>query len=84
MSRPDTWIVNREDVRILRDLYRRKREIAGDPIMEERRMLWKELHSLHRTRPMILAETQGVRDELVPVSTLQCQQDQRRGVQPHD
>jgi hypothetical protein len=81
MRQTNGWKVLPEDVSILRDLVRRKREIAQDPVMEERRQLWTALHSLERTRPMILAETSGVRDELVPISTLQCQEEWARGME---
>jgi hypothetical protein len=69
----DTWIVHPNDIRILRDLLKRKREIAADPIMAERRQVWTEHASLRSRRPMILAETSGVLDECVPLSTLRCQ-----------
>jgi hypothetical protein len=64
--------VNDGDIRILRDLLRRKREIAVDPVMEERKVLWLRHAALDSQRPMILAETVGVLDEVVPLATLQC------------
>jgi hypothetical protein len=66
------WEANPEDIRVLRGLLERKREIAGDPVMETRRALWTRHASLDSQRPMILAETGGVLDELVPMSGLQC------------
>jgi hypothetical protein len=68
----DIWPANPLDIRILRDLYRQKRELAQDPVMEERRRLWLDHASLRSRRPMILAETQGVLDELVPLASLRC------------
>src|SRR5512135_2488385 len=66
------WKVNPLDIQILRELYLRKREIAQDPVMEERKRLWKRHAALDGGRPMILAETVGVLDELVPLSSLRC------------
>jgi hypothetical protein len=70
----DTWNTNSRDIDILRQLYRRQCEIAQDPIMEARKRLWREHASLKSLRPMFLAETQGVLDELVPLASLQCQE----------
>jgi hypothetical protein len=58
---------------ILRGLLVRKREMAQDPVMAERRRLWLCHAALDGERPMILAETGGVLDELVPLTTLRCQ-----------
>jgi len=69
----EAWPVNDNDIRILRSLYERKREMAADPVMAERAELWTRHASLDSRRPMILAETGGVLDELVPVSVLQCE-----------
>ena len=91
MDQAIPWTVNRDDVHILRGLFKRKREITQDPIMAKRRQLWTRHASLDsergtprshansrsrvpRQRPMILAETSGVLDELVPLSTLCCQE----------
>ena len=63
-----------EDVRILRTLYRRQREISQDPIMAERKQDWKAHSLLKSLKPMILAETQGVLDELVPLRSLLCRE----------
>ncbi len=68
------WSVNDKDLLVLRDLYRRQREIAADPVMEERRYLWLRHAAREGERPMILAETVGVLDELIPLSTLRCQE----------
>jgi hypothetical protein len=65
--------VNERDIEILRGLLERKREIAADPVMGERKALWLRHASLDSQRPMILAETSGVLDETVPLSTLQCE-----------
>jgi hypothetical protein len=72
------WKINPDDIRILRGLYLRKRKISQDPLMEELRQLWKCHASLQSRRPMILAETCGVLDELVPLSSLQCREEWAR------
>ncbi len=72
------WPLRRSDRDILRALAERKRAMAADPIMEERRQLWLRHASLAGDRPMILAETQGVLDEVVPVSDLECKEDWAR------
>ena len=66
------WPINADDISILRDLFKRQREIAQDPVMDERKQLWTRLAALDSARPMILAETGGVLDELIPLSTLRC------------
>jgi hypothetical protein len=66
------WNVNPNDIQVLRDLFKRKRELAQDPIMEERRRLWTRHASFDSQRPMILAETCGVLDEVAPLSQLKC------------
>ena len=68
------WSVKDKDILVLRDLYRRQREIAADPVMEERGRLWLRHAALEGERPMILAETVGVLDELIPLATLRCQE----------
>jgi hypothetical protein len=73
-----TWQINDKDIKILRCLLTRKCKIAHNPIMEERRRLWLCHAGLEGERPMILAETVGVLDELVPLDTLQCQHDWAR------
>jgi hypothetical protein len=77
----NAWVINPDDIRILRNLLKRKREIAADPIMAERRRLWTEHASLCSRRPMILAETSGVLDECVPLSTLHCQEPWARSME---
>ena len=78
MEKNQRWKIEDQDIRILRDLFKKKRELAELPVMAERRKLWLDHASLNSHRPMILAETQGVVDELVPVSTLQCKENWAR------
>jgi len=81
MPMPPIIYPNQSDIRILRELFRRKKEIAQDPVMEERSQLWSQHASLHPQRPMILAETGGVLDELVPPSCLRCQDEWARAIE---
>jgi hypothetical protein len=66
------WHANQNDIAILRELVKRKREISQDPLMAERRTAWLRHNELDSPRAMILAETGGVLDELVPLGTLRC------------
>ena len=68
-----SWQANPDDILILRNLYRRQSELAQDPIMAERKLRWKQHNARNSMRVMFLAETSGVLDECVPISTLQCQ-----------
>ncbi len=63
------------DRKILRELARRKAEIAADPINEERRALWYALDEGHAPRPLILAEVGGVLDQAIPLASLRCTSD---------
>ena len=71
MLSPKMYSADRE---ILRRLAARVREIAELPIMDERRRLWRKHASLEGERPMILAETQGVVDEILPDRALHCRE----------
>ena len=74
----------RSETDVLRRLAERKLQIAADPVNIERRELWLR----HDTaggggRPMVLAEFQGLRDRLRPVTddSLECETDWARGVE---
>jgi hypothetical protein len=67
------WTILTEDIQILRDLLLRMREFSQLPVMAERKRLWTAHAALKPERPMILAETMGVLNELVPEATLRCQ-----------
>ncbi len=75
------WQVTPDDVRVLRDLYRRQREMSQDPVMAERREAWTRHASLNSPRAMFLAETSGVLDECVPLSLLQCREPWARNME---
>lgn len=78
MTTTHLWPVDDHDIAILRDLYRRQREIAQDPVMGRRARLWRRHNALDRTRPMILAEVWGVHDEVMPMASLHCHEDWAR------
>lgn len=75
------WTVDSNDVRVLRDLYRRQREMSQDPVMAERRESWTRHASLDSPRAMFLAETSGVLNECVPASLLQCHEPWARNME---
>ena len=54
-----TWPVIDGDIAVLRTLWRRKAEIANDPVMEARRRLWRRHAALDSQRPMILGGDGG-------------------------
>lgn len=60
------------DIRILRDLAKRYRDICDKPIQDERRDLWRRHNSLVRTRPLILVRWLAAWHE-APESRLQCE-----------
>ena len=57
MTEMYSWPINPQDIEILRGLVQRKREIAQDPVMEERKQLWTRHAALDGQRPLLLAET---------------------------
>jgi hypothetical protein len=67
------------DIEILRSLAERKARIAASAINAERRELWYRHNGLERVRPMILAEIQGVLDETLPDTVLECSDEWARG-----
>ncbi len=69
------------DLSILRSLTERKARAAGSAVNAERRSSWLKHNDLGRGRPMILAEHQGVMDETLPDSVLECSDEWARGVE---
>ena len=84
---PTHWLDHLQDITTLRDLLRRKRDLAQSPGMAERRRLWSRhasrdaAASLNSQRPMILIETSGVLDEVIPLHSLRCQTDWARSME---
>ncbi len=72
--------IPRNDIDILRRLAERKVTIANDPVNLERRQAWYRLDTGDAPRPMILAESAGVRDARRPAyeGPLQCQHPEAR------
>lgn len=61
------------DIGILRDLAARKAEYAVSPENMERREMWYQLDAdAPGNRPMVLIESDGIRQEGLPDSILQC------------
>ena len=79
----DTMIVSAHDRDILRSLAARVAEVAAHPVMDERRRRWKQQSALQGERPLLLAETGGVIDQLIPVSELECDGEWARRVERH-
>ena len=70
------------DLTVLRELAKRKMEIAHDPVNLERKRLWLEMHAGNCIRPMVLAEWGGIRDQRMPFAPeLACTEDWARGIE---
>ena len=82
--RPGEMTVSTRDREILRRLGGRVAEISADPVMEERRRLWKKLNGLSAERPMILTETFPVAKdghEMAEAVPQECEGEWARGVE---
>jgi len=64
--------ITKQDRTIIRELARQVAEAARQPVMAERRQLWKDLNALRPARPMILVFPEGSWTELLPDDSLQC------------
>ena len=75
--------ISKADALILRGLGQRLREIADDPVNQERRRLWYKHDALQGERPMVLAELDGVLDEVFPEDAmgLECTNRWARGIE---
>ena len=73
--------ISDRDRKALRDLARQVADLAAQPIMAERREMWKQHNSLHRVRPMILISPEGSWRELLPQDALACEGDEARGIE---
>ena len=65
--------MNANDRELLRKLARQVAEVAALPVMEERRKAWKAHNALGAGRPLVLVFPEGAWRELMPESTLQCE-----------
>lgn len=73
-------ILPRERV-LLRDLAREVAELAAQPIMAERRAMWKRHNRLERVRPMVLVFPEGAWRELLPHASLSCETEWARDIE---
>ena len=73
--------MSEHDRTILRDLAMRVAEIAALPAQEERRRLWKAHNSLKPERPMILLFPEGGWTEIMPDSSLACEDEEARSIE---
>lgn len=72
--------ISERDANVIRGLAAQWKEHASDPVMAERKSLWKALHDLSPVRPMILFETSSV-DGFVMPSELLCEDPFLRAVE---
>lgn len=80
----ETFKIDRDDLKILRALARRRVELSQDPVNQERRDAWYRHDSVAvDSRPMVLIETGGLADKVkfLPDSVLQCQSQEARGIE---
>lgn len=67
------------DRSILRDLAERYAEITADPIMDQRRELWRDLHDLRPSRPPIHVRQYAFSE--LPQSKLECAEESNRSLE---
>jgi hypothetical protein len=77
------WKINDSDVRVLRDLAKRKSEIANEPVMEERRLRWQRHNDLQSGTPLVLIEHSGVSRDILPESSYKCREEWAKNLE-HD
>jgi len=66
-------VTRRKDVELLRELAYRIKEIASDPVQEERRRRWYAHNRLERGKPLVFCSPEGSWDELVPEGGLRAE-----------
>ena len=74
-------MINQRDRGRLRELAFKVADIAGLPIMAERREMWKQHNELRRVRPLVLVFPEGAWRELLPDTTLQCEGKRARAME---
>jgi len=65
-------MIAQKDRDIIRELASRLMELAADPVMKERKRLWKAVHDLKAERPVILFETAWI-DRFVAPEEVLCE-----------
>jgi hypothetical protein len=73
-------MVSAKDKKVIRELAGRWRSLSSDPVMQERKRLWKAVHDLKQERPAILIETSSI-DGFVGPEELQSQDPFLRAVE---
>jgi hypothetical protein len=73
-------MVNASDKKVIRELASRWKDLAAQPVMRERKRLWKAVHDLKPERPVILVETSSI-DGFVAPEELSCQDPFLRAVE---
>ncbi|MFO7635919.1 MAG: hypothetical protein R6W96_01260 [Clostridia bacterium] len=61
-----------KDRDILRRLGEKIYSIANHPSMAETRKSWTLMNGLRSRRPMVMVETSGILDEILPLDTMEC------------
>ena len=64
-----------KDRQILKDLGKQVAEIAGRPIMEERKKLWTDHNNLKETRPVLLCDPENGWNEIITDDKILCTND---------
>jgi len=77
-ERSESLAFSAHDRTVLRDLARRVAAVANEPVMAERRRMWKRHNALERVRPMVLIFPEGAWQELLPQSALECEDERAR------
>jgi len=76
-----TYRVSPHDRAILRELAKRVRDASQNPMYELRKKQWTAHNQLQNTRPLLLIFPEGSWRELLPVSVLQCTDEQARCIE---
>lgn len=70
-----------KDRNILRELARRVAEVAATPHELEKPDLWEAQNRLEPIRPLIFISPEGAWDELLPPSSMECEDEDARGLE---
>ncbi len=73
--------VSGSDRDTIRELARRVADIAAEPVMSERRELWKRHNSLSPERAMVLLFPEGGWNEILPRDTVSCSTEKARRIE---
>jgi len=63
---PTAPYASADEIRILRELARRKAELLANPVVVERIRLWKKHNALAQERPMLLVFPEGGWEDIIP------------------